>query len=159
MSGGPTVSGEVAGDGKFEIPEAVRNFFKLVLTVVAVISVAAFIIVSVRVVFVIYWKNKFSAKTVNDRAVAYYHYYTMMGRIFKIVIPSAASDLAEKATFSGKDLTAKEYNTLISSCRNAMTNSSRDFSRYKSYAFRLLWIRVSEIKRNQVPPSPDQSQV
>ena len=159
MSGGPTASGEVAGDGKFEIPEAVMNLIRLVLTVVVFVSVIAFVILSVRVVFVIYWKNKFSAKSVNDRAVACYHYYALMGRLFKVVIPEAAEELAEKATFSGKDLTAKEYNTLISSCRNAMNNSSRDFSRYKSYAYKLLKISVSAVKRKQVPPGSGQSQV
>lgn len=147
VSGGPTDSADLHAKEKLELPEYVKNFFKLVLTVAVVLAVMAFIVLAVRVAFVIYWKNKFSAKTINGRAIAYYHYYTLMGRLFKVVIPSVASELAEKATFSGKELSANEYNTLISSCRKAMDDSSRDFSRYKSYAYKLLRIRVLEPER------------
>ncbi len=132
---------------KFELPDYVKNLFRLILTVIVIAAVIAAVVLAVRVVFVISWKNRFSAKTVNGRAIAYYHYYDLMGRLFKVVIPPVAAELAEKAAFSGKELSAKEYNTLISACRKALDDSSRDFSRYKSYAYKLLRIHVTEPKQ------------
>ncbi|MBO4449868.1 MAG: hypothetical protein J5777_04730 [Clostridiales bacterium] len=151
MSGGPEATGEVKG-GNFEIPEAVKNFFKLVLRIITLLAVIALIVLLGRAAFVIYWNSKFNAKTVNGRALACYHYFVLVARLLKVTIPSAASELAEKARFSGRNLTAKEYNALVAACKNALKNASGDFPRYKKYAYKLLKMRVPELK----PKEPQQ---
>ncbi|MBE7069801.1 MAG: hypothetical protein E7386_04815 [Ruminococcaceae bacterium] len=154
VSGGPVSPGDSGQAGKFVLPDSIKNFFKLVLTIVIIVTVVAVIVFLGRAVFVIYWNSKFSAKTVNGRALACYHYFALMGRIFKVPVPSGASELAEKARFSGRSLSHKEYDALISACKNALKNASSDFSRYKKYAYRLLKMRVPGLK-----PKEPQSQV
>lgn len=146
VSGGPVITGDPRVNEKFELPEYVLNFFKLVLTVTVVLAAIVVLVLAGRFAFIFYWKNKFNAKKVNDIVIAHYHYYKLMGRLFKVAMPPVATELAEKAMFSGRTLDAEDYNALISSCKIAMNTASRDFSRCKKYAYKLLNIYVPELR-------------
>lgn len=125
-----------------EFPEYARNFFKIVLTVVICAAFLAVIILVLRAVLLIYWTNRFRAVNINDRAIAYYHYFNMMAKLFRFVFPSSADRIAEKAAFSGKDISNKEFEDLITSCRKLMKITSADFSGPKKCFYRLMLMPV-----------------
>ena len=127
-------------------PAYVVRTFKLFITIVITAAVLTLLVIGGRFAFIFYWKRRFNAKSINETAIAYYHYFVLMGKIFKVSIPPVANELAEKATFSGCSLTWKEYNALVSVCKIAMSTASRDFSRYKLYAYKLLKIYVPELR-------------
>lgn len=121
-----------------EFPEYARNFFKIVLTVVICAAFLAVIILVLRAVLLIYWTNRFRAVNINDRAIAYYHYFNMMAKLFRFVFPTTADQIAEKAAFSGKDISSAELDALITSCRKLMKMTSADFSGPKKCFYRLM---------------------
>ena len=125
-----------------QFPVYLKNALRLFLTVIIAAAAIAILILIGRAVFMIYWTNKFSTGKVNDRAIAYYHYYMLMARIFRFMYPDSVTGIAEKATFSGKDLTVKEYDELRKTCSKIMNAASADFPRHKLFFFRLLKINT-----------------
>ena len=110
------------------------------------------IVLAGRAAFMIYWYRKFKTANINDRIVAYYHYYMLMAKTFRFVYPDTVNETAEKARFSGHDLSRKEFRELVSSCEKTMKMTIPDFPRYKRILFRLM-------KKPDVYKIPDQSQV
>ena len=88
----------------------------------------------------IFWTNRFKCEKINDRAIAHYHYYMLMARVFRFIFPEEVRDIAEKATFSGKDISQKEYEKLTKTCRQIMNTSSVDYSGIKKVLYRLMRI-------------------
>ena len=111
-----------------------------------VIAAAVFglVVLAGRAVFVIYWYRQFKTENINDRIVAYYHYYMLMAKIFRFVYPDTVNEAAEKARFSGHDLSRKEFRELVSSCEKAMKMTIPDFPRYKRILFRLMNLATPE---------------
>ena len=67
-------------------------------------------------------------------------------------------------TFSGKDLTKKEYDALIMTCKKITRSSAADFSRHKRMLFRLMQLPrlddgTAKNKKADSTDKPDQSQV
>ncbi len=118
----------------------VMRAFKLFLTIF--ITVAAVFIVTMigRAVFVIYWLRRFRTEKINDRTVAYYHYFSLMSRVFRFIFPDTVRGIAEKAIFSGRDITPKELSAMISTCRKIMKETSIDLSGYRKPLYRLMVI-------------------
>ena len=133
-----------------EQPGGLTEFEKTMIKVLAVILIAAIAVwllfMLVKIAFAIYWKNRFNTEKINDRAVAYYHYYRFMGRVFGFTLPQKPTDIAEKAVFSGRDISAKELNMLLAACKEHMKACSTSFSRVKSYLFRFFEINIREKK-------------
>jgi len=125
---------------KDPLPEFLVNAFKLFFRIF--VAAAAFIVAVLisRAVFMIYWTNKFKSEKINEKAIAHYHYYMMMSRVFKFIYPEMVKELAEKATFSGQDISKKEYESLLKTCRQIMNTSSVDFTGIKKVLFRLMRI-------------------
>lgn len=120
--------------------EQLVNFFRLLGTVVIVLAALAFVVFAARVAFVLYWLNRFHTEKINDKAVSYYHYFTLMTRVFKFVFPAAVREIAEKATFSGRDISKKELDLLRVTCMKTMKITSGDFTGPKKLLFRLMVI-------------------
>ena len=93
-----------------------------------------------RAVFMIFWTNRFNSEKINDKAIARYHYFMLMARVFRFIFPEEVRQIAEKATFSGKDISKKEYETMVKTCRQIMNTSSVDYSGIKKILFRLMRI-------------------
>jgi len=148
---GSSAAGE-GGKGTFELPRQVVRAFKMFAALVIAATVICLSVLMGRAVFVIYWYRQFKTENINDRIVAYYHYYMLMARVFKFVYPDSVNETAEKARFSGHDLSRKEFRELVSSCEKAMKMTIPDFPRYKRILFRLM-------KKPDVYKIPDQSQV
>lgn len=138
-SGDPTaVDMNKNRDTGSELPKFLMNFLKFMLAVVIAMAVLAFLVLAGRIALVIYWSKKFRAEKINDRAIAYYHYYMLMARIFRFVFPSEVDSVAEKARFSGRDITAGEYDAIVKKCPELMKMVSVDFSRPKKLLFKLM---------------------
>lgn len=118
------------------------RFFKVIAGIlISVISVFLLIAIS-RVVYVIYWDNRFKEEKINAKAVAYYHYYSFMGRMLRFTVPKTARDIAEKAVFSGSDISSKELNMLLTTCKEHMESCSVSYSRIKMSIYKLLYIKI-----------------
>lgn len=120
------------------LPEYLMRAVKLFMAVFIAVTAAAVLALIFRAVFMLIWTNRFSSGKINDRALAYYHYFMLMSRIFRFIYPEAVKELAEKATFSGRDISKKELDTMIKTCRQIMDTSSVDFAGIKKAFFRLL---------------------
>lgn len=125
---------------KDPLPEFLVNALKLILTVFIVVTSVAVIAIVFRAVFMLYWTNRFNSEKINEKALARYHYYMLMARLFKFIYPEMVKELAEKATFSGRDISQKEYESMIKTCRQIMNTSSVDFTGIKKVLFRLMRI-------------------
>ena len=125
---------------KDTFPEFLVNALKLILTVFIVVTSVAVIAIVFRAIFMLYWTNKFNSEKINEKALAHYHYYMLMARLFKFIYPEMVKELAEKATFSGRDISQKEYDSMIKTCRQIMNTSSVDFAGIKKVLFRLMRI-------------------
>ena len=122
------------------LPEYLMRAFKLFMAVFICVSAAAVIALVFRALFMLFWTNRFKSGKINERALAHYHYYMLMSRIFRFIYPEMVKELAEKATFSGRDISQKEYESLIKTCRQIMNTSSVDFTGIKKVLFRLMRI-------------------
>ena len=127
-------------DKKFS--EFETKVFKVLAVILAVAISVWLLLMLAKLVFALYWKNKFNTGEINDRAIAYYHYYRFMGRLFRFEVPVKASDIAEKAAFSGGDISAMELNMLLTTCKEHMTNCSNGFSRIRLFLYRFLEISI-----------------
>lgn len=130
-------------DGKArELTAFEKGLIKSLLTILITAVSVWLLLMLFKLVFFLYWKNRFDAESINDKAVAYYHYYCLMGRIFRFQVPQASSAIAEKAAFSENGLTPKELNMLLTDCKEHMTACSKSFSRIRLSLYRLLEIKV-----------------
>lgn len=112
---------------------------------IAVISVLL-LTASLRIAYIIYWDNRFKKAEINNKAVAYYHYFRFMGRIFGFTVPGKAGDIAEKAVFSGNGISSKELNMLLTICREHMNACSMSYSRIKKSLYKMLYIKIRDYK-------------
>ena len=141
---GPSSAGEGGEGGKaiekkaFEIPENVVRAFKTFMKIVIAAAVICFLVLTGRVAFMIYWYRKFKTENINDRIVAYYHYYMLMARVFKVVYPKTVDQTAEKARFSGRELSRKEFYGLVTACKKSLKMASPDFSGYRRALYKLM---------------------
>ena len=118
----------------------VLRAFKLFLMIFITAAAIFVAVLTGRAVFVIYWIKRFRTEKINDKAVAYYHYFALMARVFRFVFPDEVRGIAEKATFSGRDITPKELSAMISKCRKIMKETSIDLSGYRKPLYRLMVI-------------------
>lgn len=123
---------------KDPLPEFLVNAIKLFFKIFIVLTVFAVTVLISRAVFMIYWSNRFNSEKINEKTVARYHYYMLMARVFRFIYPEMVKELAEKATFSGRDISQKEYESLNRTCRQIMNTSSADFTGIKKALFRLM---------------------
>ena len=141
---GPSSAGEGGEGGKtiekkaFEIPEGLVRAFKTFMKIVIAAVVICFLVLTGRVAFMIYWYRKFKTANINDRIVAYYHYYMLMARVFKVVYPKTVDQTAEKARFSGRELSRKEFYGLVTACKKSLKMASPDFSGYRRALYKLM---------------------
>ncbi len=125
---------------KVQLPESFIKFCKACIVILIALAAAAVITMIARAVFMIFWTNRFNSEKINDRAIARYHYFMLMARIFRFIFPEEVREIAEKATFSGKDISKKEYETMTKTCRQIMNTSSVDYSGIKKILYRLMRI-------------------
>ena len=128
---------DLPGD-KDPLPEFIVNALKLFLKIFIALASFTVVVFISRAVFMIYWSNRFSSEKINEKALARYHYYMLMSRVFRFIYPEMVRELAEKATFSGRDISQKEYESLNKTCRQIMNTSSVDFTGIKKVLFRLM---------------------
>lgn len=128
------------------LTELEKNVIKLFAVILAAAAAVWLMLMTVKLVFAIYWQKRFNTEIINDKAVSYYHYFVLMGRIFRFTVPSGATVIAEKATFSENGVTPKEINMLLTICKEHMTACSKSFSRIKLFLYRLLEIKIRDHK-------------
>ena len=125
---------------KVQLPESFIRLCKAFVVLLIVLAAAAVFTMIARAVFMIFWTNRFNSEKINDKAIARYHYFMLMARVFRFIFPEEVRQIAEKATFSGKDISKKEYETMVKTCRQIMNTSSVDYSGIKKILFRLMRI-------------------
>ena len=90
----------------------------------------------------IYWRRHFRRKNANSSAIACYHYYSLMGRIFRYHLPKKAVRIAEKAAFAQEKITPREFEALVAVCEKDMLEISKGFNRFKKILFNALMIKT-----------------
>ena len=129
-----------------ELIELEKKIVKWAAGILLVLIAAALLILGFKLVFTVNWLEKFKAEKINDKAIAYYRYYRLMGRIFHFDIPAKATDIAEKAAFSDGDLTPDELKMLLTSCKEHMKQCTGGFPKIKMFVFRLFEIDQRDYK-------------
>ena len=112
--------------------------------IVLTISIIALVINLLIVGWYLYWRRHFSKKTTNGKVIAYYHYYQLMGRLFRYCLPRRARQIAEKAAFAPEIITPREVGALIASCDKDMREIAKGFNKYKRFLFNALLIKVKD---------------
>lgn len=140
--------GQVHNDYEFpENPVIPKGELAVIKAFVAVMIAAVFVVILIllaKLVFAAYWLNKVNTENINDKAIAYYHYYRLLGRIFRFTLPSKATEIVEKAAFSGGDISPKELNMLLTICKEHLKACSNSFSSYKMSLLRLLDVEFKD---------------
>ena len=131
-----------SGEDNKELTELEKKFIILFTAIIAAAIAVWLLFMLVKLSFALYWQNKFKTENINDKAIAYYHYYRLMGRIFKFSLPQNTTDIAEKAAFSGGDISDKELKMLLTTCREHMKACSISFTRIKLILFSLFNINI-----------------
>ena len=111
--------------------------------IVLTLSIIALVIDLCIIGWYVYWRRHFSKKDTNGKAIAYYHYFEFMGRLFKYALPRRARQIAEKAAFSGEKTTPREVGALVESSSKDMKEIAKGFNKYKRFLFNILLIKVT----------------
>ena len=122
--------------------QALGNVFKTIFTVLMAIVIFVLLILFLRLLYVSAWRSRFKTGKPGERAVAYYHYYRSMSRIFKFDLPKKATAIAEKAAFAENGITAKELGLLIAECEENMSEIAKGYSRMKNTIYKFLRINI-----------------
>ena len=125
----------------FEIGE--NRLVKAVGTVILTISLIAFVIDLLLIGWVVYWRLQFAKKDPNEKAIAGYHYFSFMSRLFKYGLPRRARLIAEKAAFAADKITPQEAEALIKVCYVDMAEISKGFNRFKKLLYKALEVKVT----------------
>lgn len=125
----------------FEIGES--RLVKAVGTVLLTISLIAFVIDLLLIGWVVYWRLQFAKKDPNEKAIAGYHYFSFMSRLFKYGLPRRARLIAEKAAFAADKITPQEAGALIKVCYVDMAEISKGFNRFKKLLYKALEVKVT----------------
>ena len=115
---------------------------------IVLFSILAFavLLILIRLGYVMYWHNKFSAKGNNTKIIAYYHYYKHTHNFMKKALPTRASAIVDKAAFSGETLTKDDLNHLIKTCEKSLAIYTRRLSRFKRLILSCLVVKISPYK-------------
>lgn len=109
------------------------------------VFIAFFVILALgiaRFVYVLVWMVKLSVKGNRERAVAYYHYFRFMGRLLHTKLPKKAVAIAEKAAFSNEEITKKDVDILIETCKKSSSALSAKLPAYKRIPYRFFEIKI-----------------
>ena len=133
-----------------EQKRGLTEFEKAIIRIMAAVLIAAvtvwLLLMLAKLIFTVYWQNKFNTEEINEKAAAYYHYYCFMGRLFTFTVPAVSTFIAEKAAFSENGITPKELNMLLKDCNEHMKACSSGFSRFKMFFYRLFEIKIRDHK-------------
>ncbi len=117
---------------------------KMVKTLKAIVCTAGSIALVIDILILgwfIYWKRQFRRKSTNGRAIAYYHYYSLMGRIFRYSLPKKAVRIAEKAAFAREKITPQELEALVAVCEKNMNEIAKGYNRFKKLPYNALLVK------------------
>ena len=132
-------------DGEFSIgfksDSSAGKLVRTVKTIVCTAGVIALVIDIFILGWFIYWKRQFKHKSTNSRAITYYHYYSLMGRIFRYHLPKKAVRIAEKAAFAREKITPQELEALVAVCEKDMSEISKGFNRFKKILYNALLVK------------------
>ena len=131
---------------KRELTKFEKGLIKLMTAVLIAAVTIWLLLMLAKLIFAVYWRNKFNTEKINEKAAAYYHYYCFMGRLFRFTVPARSTFIAEKAAFSENGITPKELNMLLKDCKEHMKACSAGFSRFKLFFYRLLEIKIRDHK-------------
>ncbi len=106
-----------------------------VITAVGTAFGVAVLLALGRLIYVGYWKRKFSRATNNEKAIAHYRYYVFKNKIIGCGQPKVATAIAEKAAFSNEQITDKELQTLIRAMRRSSDTLSKKMPWYAKFIY------------------------
>ena len=136
------VDDEYVSPAEQKIKEVEKITLTVLLTLLIVLVSLIVLVMGLRLIFFIYWHDKFNAEKNSEKAIAYYHYYCFMGRVLRFTIPRKAVEIAEKAAFAEDELSVGEIKMLHTSCREHMIECSKSYPKIKKLLFRLLLINI-----------------
>lgn len=126
--------------------EKMKEEFLAVLKVASLILLAVVILLIItgifRIVYVSYWRRRFTSDSMNVKAVTYYHYFKFIGRILRIGMPGKATEIAEKATFGSGEISSAELDNLLDECRKNTAYAAEETSKFRKILYKLLAVKI-----------------
>lgn len=119
-----------------------KQIIRTIITIVIVILALCVLAGILRLCFIFYWRREFSKTNINEKAASYYHYYSLIGKLFNVAVPKKATDIALRAAFGNGEITPDDLKLLKDTCRNYLNTISGDFSGYKKFLYRFVRLKV-----------------
>ena len=84
-----------------------------VLSIMGILFILVTLIILARVLYILFWRHKFNASSLNKRAIAYNQYFNMHLYILESPGSRVARKIVQKAEYSNGSITEEELATLI----------------------------------------------
>ncbi len=115
---------------------------KALITILIVAAAVVLLFVLLKMLYIYYWNRQFTDQGINDRALAYYHYYGMISRVFGLGLPEQATKIAQKAAFGEGEISEKDLTAMKDVCRSNLAIISGGFTGIKRTLYQFLKIKI-----------------
>ncbi|MBR4430910.1 MAG: transglutaminase domain-containing protein, partial [Clostridiales bacterium] len=130
---------EETSDEIIEAPEESTGDIKgLLIALVVIVLVIAFL----KLVWLIFWKIRFSKKDLGGKIIERYHYFNLMSKYLKKGLPTKAMEVVYKVSFSHEDITADDLKTFIKAGNKGLALVSARLPIHKKLLFKLISFKV-----------------
>ena len=130
---------EETSDEIIEAPEESTDDIKgLLIALVVIVLVIAFL----KLVWLIFWKIRFSKKDLGEKIIERYHYFNLMSKYLKKGLPTKAMEVVYKVSFSHEDITADDLKTFIKAGNKGLALVSARLPIHKKLLFKLISFKV-----------------
>ena len=130
---------EETSDEIIEAPEESTDDIKgLLIALVVIVLVIAFL----KLVWLIFWKIRFSKKDLGEKIIERYHYFNLMSKYLKKGLPTKAMEVVYKVSFSHEDITADDLKTFIKAGNKSLALVSARLPIHKKLLFKLIPFKV-----------------
>ena len=135
-----TVSGHTSDSDEADKEVTHPSDILRIIGIVLILLIISALIIA-RMMYVIYWKRRFSAPGVRARIIAYYRYFKLTGRFLNGRPTKKALTIAERAAFSQEKLTEDDLKQLIDSSLRATDTLRKKLPAHKRLIFNLITVR------------------
>ena len=130
---------EETSDEIIEAPEESTGDIKgLLIALVVIVLVIAFL----KLVWLIFWKIRFSKKDLGEKIIERYHYFNLMSKYLKKGLPTKAMEVVYKVSFSHEDITADDLKTFVKAGNKGLALVSARLPIHKKLLFKLISFKV-----------------
>ena len=128
------------------VPKDVRNVM-FILKVIAYVLIGLVLALCVffilfRIVYIIFWMNRFRNKDISLRSIYYYRYFSRVCKAYKGILNEEVINIAKKARFSENGLNEEELNELIELGKKSCADNRKSLPGHKRITGDILTINI-----------------